>query len=357
MNNKDIHIRAKSRMDIAKNDWDAIVESSANGLFAHKWYLSEAFASWKGRTDLSIAVYGDDIIPVALIPLQLVHGKYLRIFKRYSLESYGGILFTQKMDTREQIELLNRILELLRDSLRDYGADYISFVVPFFKDGDQASRFLKIYNSCGMKVTQSGTWVVNLKISEDLMWQSLGGKQRNTIRKAHKSDIRIRKASDADLQAYYELHVSTCHRTNINPHPRKYFEHIWDNFFKTGDAMILIAEKNGQVIAGQTFQCFRGIATYWTGASNLLARNTGANSLLQWEAMRYFRNLGFDFFENGWKSDDRTNKSGAISKFKASFGGTVFPIYRFELRNHLFGSRCRNSFQDFVNRLRSFRRR
>jgi hypothetical protein len=344
--------RTLSRSETSDAFWDSIVDNSTSSSFAHRWWLSEALKSWPGRSDSSFIVLGTCGSPIALVPLQLVEGRLFRILRRNNFESYGGILFTQEFELKKQIEVLQIVLMRLMDLLHEKRADFISLVIPFFTDQQQETNYLAAFEACGIDVIKSGTWVVDLRTTEEQLWQNLGGKQRNTIRKAQKLNITIRKASYFDLDIYYQLHLETSMRNGISAHPISYFENIWNHFFKQGEALILIAEKDGQVIAGQTFHCHKLVATYWTGASTAVARSTGVNSWLQWEGMKFFRDEGFYFFENGWKSDDQESKAGRISKFKSSFGGTVLPIYKVEIRNPQIAPRSRNALQVIVRKFR-----
>jgi hypothetical protein len=344
--------RTLHRSETSDASWDSIVDNARSSSFAHKWWLSEALKSWPGRRDSSFVVLRNSGSPIALVPLQFIEGRFFRIFRRNYFESYGGILLTQEVELKKQIEVLEIVVAKLTALLHEKRADFISLVIPFFTDRQQEANYLAAYAACGIDVIKSGTWVVDLQQSEEQLWQNLGGKQRNTIRKAQKSNITIRKANNFDLDVYYQLHLKTCNRNGISPHPISYFEYIWNHFFKQSEVLILLAEKDGEVIAGQTFHCHKQVATYWTGASTISARNNGANSWLQWEGMKYFRDAGFHFFENGWKSDDQESKAGRISKFKSSFGGTVLPLYKVEIRNPQIAPRFRNTLQDIARSLR-----
>lgn len=321
------------RTDVPDKKWDLMVDSSLGNVFLHKWWVLEAQQTWPGREDRSFMILDNNDVPLGIFPLILVNGIALRFIQRKRYESYGGILITSAGIETGEDEILKFAINTARNKMASDRADYIRFVVPDIETNSATQQRLKSFTDLGISISHRETWVVHLDKSEEELWANVHGKQRNIIRKAIRNKVSIRQATENDLDVYYEMHMQTCAKNGLSPHPKEYFSLIWNHFYPNNQAFILIAEVDGKAIAAQSFSMYKGIATYWTGASLEDAAKNGANAYLQWEAIKHFKELKFDFFENGWKSDEIGTKSASISKFKGSFGGVPHPLYCFELLN------------------------
>ena len=338
----EVEVSIISRVSIPDFEWDSIVDSIPESAFMHKWWLLEAQSTWKDRVDRSFLLEDQERNPLAIVPLHLVEGKIFRTFRVKRFDLYGGVIVVNHITDEDPALSMKFVLTRLREMMDEMGVDYTNILIPFHRDSEHSKHYLSSYAQSGVLLVEGGSWVIDLHQSQDVLWKKLDSKQRNMVRKAEKTGVSIRLAEREDLVPYYAMHLETCSRSGILPHPRAYFEYIWNHFYSNAEAKIWIAELEGNVIAGQTFSIHRGVATYWTGASNNSARSCGANSLLQWEAIRYFQSVGLDFFENGWNSDEKTTKAGSISKFKESFGGSLKPIFVGRIESNRISSRLRN---------------
>jgi hypothetical protein len=340
----EVEVTSIRRVNFPDFEWDLIVDSIPESAFMHKWWLLEAQSTWKDRVDLSFLLEDQERNPLAIVPLQLVEGKIFRTFRVKRFDLYGGVILVDHITDEGPALSMKFALTRLREMMDEMGVDYTNILVPFHGDSENSKHYLSSYAHSGVHFVEGGSWVIDLHQSQDELWKKLDSKQRNMVRKAEKTGVSIRLAEREDLVPYYAMHLETCSRSGILPHPKAYFEFIWNHFYSITEAKIWIAELEGNVIAGQTFSIHHGVATYWTGASNNSARSCGANTLLQWEAIRYFQSVGLDFFENGWNSEEKTTKAGTISKFKESFGGSLKPIFVGRIESNRISSRLRNFF-------------
>lgn len=154
---------------------------------------------------------------------------------------------------------------------------------------------------------------------------------RTYIRRAAKEGLTVRLTPESDdLERYYQLHRSTYERTGARAHPIEYFRAIWATFVATGLSRVIFAEVDGRPVAAINVALYKGLASYWTGASSEAGRARHANDVLQWEAMELARELGCSSFESGEASvtTGASAKQKAISDFKRKFGGTLVPFAR-----------------------------
>ena len=83
------------------------------------------------------------------------------------------------------------------------------------------------------------------------------------------------------------------------------------------------------MIAARNFSVYKAGALTWTAAGIDDAGPLGANSLLQWEAMRTFAEEGIEWLETGEGFPGASEpKLRGLSEFKQSFGGNSCPLSR-----------------------------
>jgi lipid II:glycine glycyltransferase (peptidoglycan interpeptide bridge formation enzyme) len=88
---------------------------------------------------------------------------------------------------------------------------------------------------------------------------------------------------------------------------------------------VLLAELGGEPIAGLILFHFGQTAWYMYGASSNQHRNLMPNYLLQWEAMRLAKQMGYTKYDM-WGVPDRFDESDrmwGVFRFKTGFGGDI----------------------------------
>lgn len=321
-----------NRLSIAKESWDAFVDASDEAWLWHRYYLQDALVTW-GKQDLSFAVCetgSGDIL--ALVPLQLLEGKVARVIPWNMLDSLGGPALKNGLGRKQRAKILAFVEEKLFNLAQQHNVVEtnlaLSPMTPAFR-GDHCPRVNPLL-ALGCENTLTQTWVVDLRLGQDAVWQSMEGRARTAVRKAKKMGVSVRLANQpGDLDIYYRLHCETYERTGVRPHPRAYFEAIWTNFLSTGLAHILFAEYEGQTVAAENFGVYKQAGLYWTGAASQQGLSINANSLLQWEAMKWMVEHGISWYETGEAFPYiKGGKLKGLNDFKKSFGGTLYPFYR-----------------------------
>ncbi len=173
-----------------------------------------------------------------------------------------------------------------------------------------------------------------LEGSEEIQFQKLQGCQRRNIHKALKEGVEIhRLQTRASVDDYYALHCVTRRRQGLPPQPRRFFHAIHEHVIEAGSGFVLLARHKGQLIAGAVYLFHGSRALYKFGASDRSFQHLRANSLLMWEAIRYFRVAGMRQFSFG-----RTDPANAgLLQFKRGWGAEEVPLcyYRIGLRKEV----------------------
>jgi lipid II:glycine glycyltransferase (peptidoglycan interpeptide bridge formation enzyme) len=185
-------------------------------------------------------------------------------------------------------------------------------------------------------VQPADTVVVDLNRNTDAVMRTMKPKTRYNIRLARRRGVRVRVASPTELDQWYRLYERTMVRHGKPVHERYHFERFLEAAAEYPHAAVrpgapiqdhnvrlLMAEKEGEPLAGMILAVSGDYALYLYGASS--GTQTGAMPayLLQWEAMQTSRQLGahrYDLF--GIPSDRRRgHPMHGLLRFKEGFGG------------------------------------
>ncbi len=177
------------------------------------------------------------------------------------------------------------------------------------------------------------TVLVDLSQDEDEILANMKAKTRYNVRLTSRRGVRARLGDERDLKSFFRLYHETSQRDKFLIRPSAYYLDVWAEFLHTGRAHLLLAEVEGELIAGLILFHFGQTAWYMYGASSNQYRNLMPNYLLQWEAIRLAKKLGCAQYDM-WGAPDRFDKNDpmwGVYRFKIGFGGeTVQGIGAFD---------------------------
>ncbi len=176
------------------------------------------------------------------------------------------------------------------------------------------------------------TALLDLAAGEEALLAAMKPKWRYNIRLAERRGVQVRLGSPDDLAVFYALYVETGSRDGFIVRPFDYYEHTWRTFMQPADAQapwaaLLLAEVEGDAVAGLMLFGFGATAWYLYGASSERQRNLMPNHLLQWEAMRLAAGRGCAVYDL-WGAPDVLEESDAmwgVWRFKEGFGAQFAP--------------------------------
>ena len=150
-------------------------------------------------------------------------------------------------------------------------------------------------------------------------------KTRYNLRLAEKKGVTIRHGEVDDLPVVYRLYAETSVRDGFVIRPEEYYLRVWKYFMDAGMAEVLLAEVDGELVAGLILFFIRGRAWYLYGMSREAHREKMPNYLLQWEAMRSAKRLGCMQYDL-WGAPDvfaENDSMWGVFRFKEGLGGQV----------------------------------
>ncbi len=184
------------------------------------------------------------------------------------------------------------------------------------------------------------TVLIDLTPSEEELLARMKQKTRYNIRLAERKGVVVRIASKEDLGILYKMYAETSVRDGFVIRDEGYYRTVWELFmarspspfspyspsdFHTPFAEPLMAEVDGEVVAGLFVFYFAGRAYYVYGMSRNIHREKMPSYLLQWEAMKRARARGCKVYDLWGAPEvfDESDSMWGVYRFKEGLGGKV----------------------------------
>ena len=182
------------------------------------------------------------------------------------------------------------------------------------------------------QIQYRNTALLDLAGNENVLLERMKQKGRYNVRLAERRGVRIVEGGPDDLPAFYALYAETGQRDGFLVRPFSYYETTWRAFMQPAEAdspaaRLLLAQVDGQSVAGLILFWFGPTAWYMYGASSEHQRQLMPNHLLQWEAMRLARSKGCTRYDL-WGAPDvlaETDPMWGVWRFKESLGARFAP--------------------------------
>jgi peptidoglycan pentaglycine glycine transferase (the first glycine) len=304
--------------------WDPLV-ASAGGHVLQSWAWGELKARFGWRVErLAVA------------------GAAAQVLYRSLPGGLGSIAYVPKGPLADyaSIASLQPLLAALRSLARQQRAICLK-IEPDLEDGPALAGQLQ---ALGFRPSPQGvqprrTLLVDLDGDPGEVLGRMKPKTRYNIRLAERRGVTVRHGSEADLPAFYRLMEATARRDGFAIHARAYYETVHRLFVPSGQGCLLLAEYEGQLLAGLVAfapggAARGGTACYMYGASSDEERNRMPTYLLQWEAMLWAREKGCQAYDLWGVPDEeeatleaeftqRSDGLWGVYRFKRGFGGRL----------------------------------
>ncbi|MBX3005087.1 MAG: peptidoglycan bridge formation glycyltransferase FemA/FemB family protein [Anaerolineales bacterium] len=231
-----------------------------------------------------------------------------------------------------------RVLAGLRETAKELGAFFIKidpdlaygYGLPGAEDErvvPAAADFVAELKSAGWRysneqVQMPNTMLIDIDKSEEDILAAMKQKGRYNLRLSQKKGVTVRRGTPADFATFYKMYAETSVRDGFVIRSEEYYRAVWDKFYNAGLLVPLLAEVEGEVVAGLMLFIYGEQSWYIYGMSRALHRETMPNYLLQWEAIRASREAGCKVYDL-WGAPDEFNEADAmwgVYRFKLSLG-------------------------------------
>jgi lipid II:glycine glycyltransferase (peptidoglycan interpeptide bridge formation enzyme) len=150
-------------------------------------------------------------------------------------------------------------------------------------------------------------------------------KTRYNLRLAQKNGVKVIKAEKEDFPRLYRMYAETAARDGFIIRPEAYYLDVWTRFVEHDLATLLVAEVDGEPVAGLVLFHVGETAWYVYGMSVNRHREKMPNYALQWEAMRVAKEKGCNRYDLWGAPDvfDGNDSMAGVFRFKEGLGGEV----------------------------------
>jgi Acetyltransferase (GNAT) domain len=265
-----------------------------------------------------------------LLPYTIIRKPMFRLV-RFRVET---VPLKEELSLSDEKSFLNGVIDYFRRA----GADMIipattNTIFRTYPDGADAAPY--------------GSYVLDLSQPEHVLWQRIDRITRQNINTARKNGVTVRNGTD-DVDSAYALIADTFRRSKLAFMSldafRRYVLGLGDN------GRVMVADYEGVAQSYVVF-AFSDHCAYAVYAGNIPNQQQGANKLLYWEAIRWFKGLGvrrYDFV--GARIDpEKGSKHEAINSLKKRFGAKLmqgymwkYPFNQLKYRVYGFASRLRS---------------
>lgn len=169
------------------------------------------------------------------------------------------------------------------------------------------------------------TAVIDLTLDEDTLLANMHQKTRYNIRLAMRRGVQVRVGTADDLPLFYAMYRETGRRNGFLVRPEAYYLDVWRDFLQRGLAHVLLADVEGETVAGLILFRYGDTVWYFYGASTNKHRNLMPTYLLQWEAIRWGKAVGARTYDL-WGAPEQENENDplwGVWRFKRGFGATL----------------------------------
>jgi hypothetical protein len=237
-----------------------------------------------------------------ILPYTIVHKSIFHMV-RFRVET---IPIDTRLSTVEEKYFLNNVVNYFRSA----GADMIipattNTVFKTYPDGADAAPY--------------GSYIIDLKQTEEVLWENLHSKHRNVVRNAIKKGVVIVDGIEF-METAHAVIRDTLKRSKLGFMSWAKFKRFIQGLNE--NVKIIVANYEG-VAQGCAIIPYSQHSAYYLYGGSIPHPLSGAMNLLQWEAIKTFRNLGvqrYDFVGVRINPTEGSKQEGLMI-FKKRFGG------------------------------------
>jgi len=174
------------------------------------------------------------------------------------------------------------------------------------------------------------TMVIDLKKSENELWNNLKKKRRNEIRQGYRRGVKVTIIDESRLEEWINVYINTARRKGFSQLPRGLLLDLFDlknTFFfaaivdnKIASVALIVNENNHLY--------------WWVGGTDLKYQWYRPNDVLHWEIIRWGLENQFEYYD---MCGLVLNRGHGPTKFKLGYNGEIIPYYIYNINKGIIG--------------------
>lgn len=311
-----------------EKQWDEIAKDSDDAWLFHLYdWLKLSDEIWQLEQKSFLVEYEGEL--VGIFPLQLNKNK--NALKSTEMGDAGAAV-KNSIQGNLRKKILKAMYAHVEEIAKDLKIPRIEVYLPALSQNALKNRWgVNPLAPYFYKDISTHTFIIDLSQAENEFHSKLSDSTRSEIKKAKDAGYKITTITSLDeIDQYYELHLQTCERNNINPHPKEYFTGVFNSLCKNSYAVIWKAcTSDGEPAAFEITAIFNNTAFYWSGCSQSEHLAKGVNYLLQSNAISWAKSKGCLWYDVGEAFFDTSDdKLKGLTLFKSKFQGELHRYFK-----------------------------
>jgi Acetyltransferase (GNAT) domain len=180
-----------------------------------------------------------------------------------------------------------------------------------------------------LRVSGSKTFIAPLPDDPDALrasWKKSANNLWRSLKKADEAGVSVREGtSERDLRRFYAMYCETMRRHRSLPRSYRMLSLAQRSLSSLGLYRLLLAEHDGEVVAGGMFFAWRDTVDLVFNASSARQLHLRPNHAVYWSAIRWA-------IENGYRRYNMGDApiEGSLGRFKAQWGGEPVDRFRYD---------------------------
>lgn len=168
--------------------------------------------------------------------------------------------------------------------------------------------------------TKKVTLRLELPDKEESLWQLIGSKPRNLVRKAQSLKLEVKEGQEELLGDFFDVYSRTMRDLGSPSHSRRFFKALLDSFGQV--ARLYVVRQGAAVLAASLTLRHQGVVYLPWAGNDWRHRSTNANMLLYWSMLADACKGSMTLFDFG-----RSTPGGGTYKFKKQWGAQDLPLH------------------------------
>ncbi|MFW5709091.1 MAG: lipid II:glycine glycyltransferase FemX [Chloroflexota bacterium] len=218
---------------------------------------------------------------------------------------------------------------------RRHGARFLKWEPGIYLDQQTAPNPVELrFRRSPQTAQPPRTILLKIDEPEDDILARMNQGTRRKIRTGDKKGVRVYHGTKIDVETFTSMMQTTGNRNDFGVHRPGYYEMAYDLFVEPGDAALILAEHEGDPLAGIMVFAVGDTAWYLYGASSNIKRNLMASYAVQWAGIQWARGRGCKWYDLWGIPDqeeavleaqfqDRGDGLWGVYGFKRGWGGQV----------------------------------
>ncbi|MBA3868376.1 MAG: peptidoglycan bridge formation glycyltransferase FemA/FemB family protein [Anaerolineae bacterium] len=316
--------------------WDAFIGEHPNAHVLQQWAWGDLKAAFGWEAERVALTNSKNEIVAAVqllfrrLPFRLGTMAYLAmgpLVRQHSSSSGRGLPAANPFEAD--------LWKAIDDVSRKHHAAFLKWEPGIFADATVSNQYATLgFRPSPQTVQPPNTVMIDISGSEDAILARMNQGTRRKIRQSLKNGITYSEGTKADVAIFTGMMNTTGERNEFGVHEPAYYQKAYDLFVAQGNAALILAEHEGDPLAGIMVFAKGQTAWYLYGASSNIKRNLMGAYGVQWSAIQWAKAKGCTQYDM-WGIPDadevtleaqfesRSDGLWGVYGFKRGWGGQV----------------------------------